>query len=157
MSSSHLHARTDECLPTVDPTNLCGVYKNNIGIYGRHLTEIGEHLLSQIKEALNGEQERLAKDGLVRLTTLDSLTVQTNDYGTGPTGLQALSLWAKIGIVVVIIAMIAGAATFGVYLYLERQSRRRRSAYSTQGKKISSSNTVGCEMAPLCFWRGEGP
>jgi hypothetical protein len=85
MSSSHLHARTDECLPTVDPTNLCGVYKNNIGIYGRHLTEIGEHLLSQIKEALNGEQERLAKEGLVRLTTLDSLTVQTNDYGTGPT------------------------------------------------------------------------
>jgi hypothetical protein len=129
----------------VDPTNLCGVYKNTVSIYGRHLTEIGEHLLSQIKDALNGEQDRLAKDGLVRLTALDSLTLQTNDYGTSPSGLQALSLWAKIGVVVVIIAMIAGATTFGVYVYLERQSRQRRSIYNPQGKKISSNNTVGCE------------
>ena len=79
------------------------MYKNTIGIYGRHLSEIGEHLLTQVKETLHEEQERLAKDGLVRLTPLDRLTVQTGDYGSQPSGIHALSFAAKAAIVVVII------------------------------------------------------
>ncbi|CAB9517226.1 expressed unknown protein [Seminavis robusta] len=140
-----LDNRSEICAPMADPTNLCGVYKNTIGIYGRHLTGVGEHLLSQIKDTLNGERERLSKDGLVRLTTLDSLTMQTNDYGPQPSGIDALSFAAKAGIVVVIIALVAGFATFFVYVYLERQKERRDATYGPQGKNITSNGTVGCE------------
>lgn len=135
------------CAPSVDPTNLCGVYKNTIGIYGRHLSDIGEHLLSQIKDTLNEEQERLAKDGLMRLTTVGSLTVQTGDYGNQPTGIQALSFAAKAAIVVVIIALLAGIATFIAYMYLERQKEQLHRSYKHPNKKSDSSNRTVSEEA----------
>lgn len=150
-----LEQRTDVCAPVADPTNLCGVYKNTIGIYGRHLTEIGEHLLEQMKETLTGEQERLAKDGLVRLTTLDSLTVQTGDYKEKPSGIQALSFAAKAAIVVVIIALLAGMATFAVYVYLEHQKDRQERMYAhprknfQRNKNISSNSTVGEDASQI--------
>lgn len=150
-----LEQRTDVCAPTADPTNLCGVYKNTIGIYGRHLTEIGEHLLQQVKETLLGEQERLSKDGLVRLTTLDSLTVQTGDYKEKPSGVQALSFAAKAAIVVVIIALLAGLATFAVYVYLEHQKDRQERMYAhprknfKKNKNISSNSTVGEDASQI--------
>jgi len=137
------------CAPQVDPTNLCGVYKNTIAIYGRHLENVGVHLLDQIKETLKGEQERLAEDGLVRLTTLDDLTRQNGVYETQPTGIHALSFAAKAAVVIVLIALLAAIGTFAVYLYLERQSQRQAQMPYPQksDKKISSNSTVGCEEA----------
>lgn len=142
-----LEQRSDICAPQKDPTNLCGVYKNTVGIYGRHLTEVGEHLLTQVRETLNGEQERLAKEGLVRLTTLDSLTVQTGNYGESTSGVRSLSFAAKAAIGVVLIALLAGIATFAAYVYLERQKDRQERSYRHPDKKVSSNSTVECEEA----------
>jgi hypothetical protein len=137
------------CAPVVDPTNLCGVYKNTIGIYGRHLSEIGDHLLAQVKETLNGEQARLAKDGLVRITTLDTLTVQTGDYGNQPSGLHALSFAAKSAIAVVIIALLAGMATFIAYIVMEKNKQKKDHSYRHHSKKlkVESANRTVCEEA----------
>jgi hypothetical protein len=94
---------------------------------------------------LQGEQERLGNEGMVRLTVLDSLTLQTGDYGTPATGIQAMSFAAKAAIAIVAIALLAGAATFAVYIHLERQKDRMERPYIQRDKKNGSNRTLGCE------------
>jgi hypothetical protein len=135
----------------VDPTNLCGVYKNTISVYGRHLSPVGEQLLAQVTDTLDGEQQRLADEGLVRLTTLDSLTGQQGNYGDPNGGFHALSFAVKAAIAIFAIALLAGVATFALYIYLERkkyqQERPRHSHHKRGLKKVSSNRTLGCEEA----------
>lgn len=135
----------DICAPQADATNLCGVYKNTISIFGRHLGEIGENILMQVKETLDGEQQRLSADGLVRLKIDGSLTTQTGDYGSQPTGIHALPFGVKVAIVALIIATLAGAATFAVYVYLERKKHQQERPYLDRGMKQGSNRTLGCD------------
>lgn len=135
----------------MDPTNLCGIYKNYIAVYGKHLSPVGEQLLTQVKETLNGEQQRLAEDGLVRLSIVDSFTGQTGTYGDSPRGIHALSFAAKAAIGIFAIAVLAGVATFALYIYLERKKYQLERPSHRRGKqelkKASSNRTLGCEEA----------
>ena len=119
------------------------------------MNPVGEQLLAQVRETLNAEPQRLASDGLVRLTTLDSLTKQVGGYGDSPTGIHALSFAAKAAIAIFAIALLAGVATFALYIYLERKKyqqerrpRRRTSHHPNKELQKSGSNrTLGCEEA----------
>ena len=100
-----------------------------------------------VKKTLEDEQQRLASDGLIRLTVDGSLTTQTGEYGSQPTGIHALPFGAKAAIVVLIIATLAGAATFAVYVYLEHKKQQRERPYLNRGMKQSSNRTLGCDEA----------
>lgn len=103
-------------------------------------------MLDQIRDTLKGEQERLAKDGLVRLTTNDNLTVQTGNYQQAPNAMKSLGFATKAAIAIVIIAALAGVATFVMYVHLERKKKQQKSRpYIGRDKKNSSCRTLGCE------------
>lgn len=109
--------------------------------------EIGPETLGLVKETLEGEQQRLASDGLIRLKVDGSLTAQTGEYGSQPTGIHALPFGAKAALVALIIATLAGAATFAVYVYLEHKKQQRERPYMDRSMKQSSNRTLGCDEA----------
>jgi len=126
---------------------LCGIYTNTMAIYGRHLEALGPGILAEVKAVIRGEQQRLSADGLVRLQLSDELTSETGDYVSSPTGIGALPFGVQAAIVVLIIAVFAGAATFAVYVCLEqkKQQRERRARSLKQSIKEASNRTLGFE------------